>query len=470
MGYRTYRTAAVVFVHEVGRIAGSLRYACVFGALAVLLALTALPAATRFELEREEHGEVARAFVAAQQNGTVAGFTDQRVPAIKPPWPLLFAVEGGQMATPNRYDQELSRLHLPRLARTGEGEARLPAVPPLDWMLVIRVALSLAAFVLCHDALAAEREARSSRLVWSQPVPHGQLLLGKFLAYQACLALPVAVGAAASALLFSAATGVALAPVAAKLACVLALGLWVTAIYVLAALWFASHIREAATCLTVLLFTWVASVVVAPAVADIAARRLAPVLSEVEVKRSLEQIYTDVHGDLAGRSERWRGQAGAIDGFAGEKVSLGAANRTFARQEKLQREVLRDRLEQARLARDLASVSPAYLIQGVAERLAGTGLGRERSFLEQVRDYRVMLAATIRAMDLADPESHHLYFVSDYLSKRPLPVGGIDTFAFRELTLGEGLAASWRSLLVLLGETLLLAWATRRAFANQTVG
>jgi len=91
MGYRTYRMGAVVFVHEVGRIAGSLRYVFVFGALALLLALTALPAATRFELEREEHGEVARAFVAALENGTVAGFTDQRVLAIKPPWPLLFA-------------------------------------------------------------------------------------------------------------------------------------------------------------------------------------------------------------------------------------------------------------------------------------------------------------------------------------------------------------------------------------------
>lgn len=464
------RAAAVVFVHEVRQIVGSLRFAFVFVALAVLLALTALPAATRFELEREEHKEVARAFEAALEAGTVGGFTDQRVPAVKPPWPLLFAVEGGQMATPNRYYQELSRLSLPRLAHTEDGEARLPAVPPLDWMLVVRVALSLAAFVLCHDAVSTEREARSSRLVWSQPVTRGQLLLGKFLAYQTCLALPVAVGAAASALLFSAATGVALAPVAGKLACVLALGLWILAIYVLVALWFASHIREAATCLTVLLFTWVASVVVAPAVADIAARRLAPLPSEVAVKRHLEKIYDDVHAELAGRSERWRGKAGAVDGFAGEKLSLRAANVTYTRQEEFWRQVLRGRLDQARLARDLASVSPAYLVQGVAERLAGTGLGREHSFLEQVRYYRVMLAATIRAMDLQDPESHHFYFVSDYLSKRRLPAGGIDTFAFRELTLCEGLAASWRVLLVLLGETLLLAWATRRAFVNQAVG
>lgn len=466
-----YRVAGEIFLHEVSQILVGLRYALVFGALAVLLTLTAFPAAARYEIERQEREEVIRSFHLSLQDLTIGELTDRRIPAIKPPWPLLFAIEGGQTTFPNRYDQELSTLRAPRLERAAVADVRLPTVPPFDWMLVVRVALSLASFVLCHDALATEREARRSRLVWSHPVTRGNLLLGKLLAYQACLSLPVVLGAAASTFLFTSRTGVSLTPVAAKLACLLALAFWATAIYVLIALWFASYIREAATCLTVLLFAWVASVVVVPAVADIAARRFLPVASEVAVEKRLDQIYDVIHGDLAGRSGRWRGrEQGAVDDFASERVSASAENRTFSTQERYKRQVLQDQLEQARLARDLASVSPVYLIQNVAERLSGTGVWRERAFLEQVRDYRGRLAATIRALDLSDPESPHIFFVSDYLSQNPLPVDRIKPFVFHERTLGEGIAASWCTLLALLAETWLLAWATRRAFASRAVG
>jgi hypothetical protein len=123
----------------------------------------------------------------------------------------------------------------------------------------------------------------------------------------------------------------------------------------------------------------------------------------------------------------------------------------------VRRQVLARQIEQARLARHLASFSPVLLIEEIAERLTGSGLERDESFLRQARSFRARLAERMGALDAADPASPHLLFFQGYLSQRPLPAGALPRFVFVEEPLAQDLAAAGRQLALFAFETAALA-------------
>ena len=62
------------------------------------------------------------------------------------------------------------------------------------------------------------------------------------------------------------------------------------------------------------------------------------------------------------------------------------------------------------------------------EALAGTGLARHKSFIEQVRTYAQLYEQTIIALDRADPKSMHLFPVPQAMSKRKVSVESLPVF------------------------------------------
>ncbi|MES1211665.1 MAG: DUF3526 domain-containing protein, partial [Acidobacteriota bacterium] len=134
------------------------------------------------------------------------------------------------------------------------------------------------------------------------------------------------------------------------------------------------------------------------------------------------------------------------------------------------RQILDQKLRQATLAHNLASLSPPSLIEDIAERLLGTGLRRDRIFLEQAWAFRSALADRVRQLDAADPASPHILYFRSYLSQRPLAPDALPRFTFREPTLREGLAAARPALLLFAVETVLLAAAILLAFSRYDAG
>jgi len=445
--------------HQLRVLSGRLYLAAALLIVAMML-LAAATARVRYRGELREEEAVAETYARDLAGSTLDRVADVLHPAIKSPWRLALVVDGGQTATLALYRQALNPQILPEIRRVPTGDDRLLSREPLDWLFVVRYALPLAAFVLGFDAICGEQRAGRLKLLLSYPLPRSQVLAGKFLALWAALALPFLAGAVCSLLLAGAGPG--RLPLdredLAKAVLVVLLGLWAAAFFVLAALLVSALSRDAATSLSVLAWLWVLGVIVGPAVSGLLAERLLPVRSPVELEQRMQRIDREIADAYAGREGRWRrAREAAADDFAWERVSAQAEDRRFAQKDEVRRQVLARQIAQARLARHLASFSPVSLIEEIAERLTGSGLERDESFLKQARSFRTRLAERVRALDALDPASPHLLFFEGYLSQRPLPAGALPRFVFAEPPLAQDLQAARRPLALFAIETAVLA-------------
>lgn len=459
-----------IFRHELSSLIGRPLWRVAATALIGLLIAGSWTAACRYHAELSEEQEWQAQYEEELANRTVAAVAGRRHPMFKAPWRLSFLVDGGQATTPNSYRQQLDPREIPKLARTSTRNDRLPNSPPLDWLLVARLVLPLLSFGLCFDRISGEREAGTLRLLLSYPVSRWQVLAGKFLAAWVCLAIPFLLGSAAG-LGWMAQVQTWNREELVKIGCIVCLLLWALAFFVGMALLASALLREAADSLNVLLLLWVALVLVAPALAVFAAQRLRPTPAHGQVEQRLQGAREQIGREYRGQDSRWRRvELAARDGFAWERRSGEATSRLFERREKIRRQALAAKLEQVEIAGALAAISPVFLVQGVAERLVGTGVLRDRSFLEQAWQFRTPLAEAVRRHDARDPASPHILFFPSYMSQRPLPPSAVPRFAFREVTVRQGLAAALPWLLLLAFETLALAAAALWAFHRYDVG
>ncbi|MDP9120209.1 MAG: ABC transporter permease subunit [Acidobacteriota bacterium] len=463
---------ATVCRNEIRQMLGDFRF---YAAALLLLTMTALAAVTAGARYRSEL--LVQAALRGRYAREVAGAPLDRLaetlhPAIKDPPRLGLVVDGGQSAAPDLYSQAPSSLIAPELRRIESGNYRLPGRAPLDWLFTIRVVLPLAAFLLGHDAICGERRRGTLKLLLSYPVAHATVLLGKLLALWCCLVIPLLAGMALSLLIAGGPGGIDLDPESLKKAgLVVLLGAWAAAFFALLSLLVSALARDASASLSVLAWLLVAGVIVGPAVSGLLAHRLHPIPTEGEIRRQMERIDRQVAHEAAGWESRWRRPAWArADGFAWERMSAAVENRRFALQESVRRRALETRLEQARLARSLSSLSPMSLIEELAELLTGSGPWRDESFLAQARVFRQVLTERLRALDAGDGESPHILFFRGYLSQRPVAAGALPYFVFHEQPAGSCLAAARPALALLLLETAVLGTSTWFIFSRQDPG
>lgn len=460
-----------VLRREIRLLVSSFRFRASAFLLIALMGLAAVTAAARYRGELQGQAEETDDYRRRLAGATIDQVAEILHPAIRPPWRLALVVDGGQTATPNAYDQALSALISPNLRRLHSGNHRLPASEPLDWLFVIRVVLSLCAFLLGYNAICGERQAGVLKLLLSYPISRWKVLTGKLLALWNCLAAPFLAGAILS-LLIAAGLGIPFQiQDLVKAGLVVLLGLWAAAFFVLVALLVSSLARDSATSLIILVWLWLTAVIVVPAVSGLLAYRFHPIPTEGEIGREMKAIDQRIAQEYAGREGRWRQpEWAATDDFAWERISAAAENRRFRLKEEVRRRWMQLKVAQARLARDLASLSPTSLIQDLAERLTGSGLWRHESFLEQARAFRPVLAERLRALDARDQASPHVLFFSGWLSQRPVDPEEIPRFTFRERSVRQGLATARPVLWLFALETLALAAASLFFFSRSDAG
>jgi len=406
--------------------------------------------------------EILERYAEELEGTTVGTLVDILHPAIKPPWRLAFLAEGQERRTPNVYRQALSAWQVPVFESRHRGHARGHDAESLDWTFVMRTVLSLAAFLLGYDALCGPRQRRLLELTLAQAVERWQVLTAKLIAIWSCLALPFVCGACLSLATLTLFGGLRLTPgELAKVALVGGLGLWATVLFVAVALVVSAHSREANRSLTALALIWVTAVVVIPAASGLVVPLVRP-LNETgrqpaEVPRREGELPPNATSDW--RPPEWARH----DDYALERRSARARNQQFAVEEAERQQRVAAQLEQAELARRLASVSPMHLVTEAAERLAGSGHARDHRFVEQAWAFREVLAAYVRRLDRGDPESPHIDFFPRYLSNRPVDVATVPCFTFTELSWPAGARLAAGPLAVLAALTLV---ATAAAFVS----
>lgn len=454
---------------ELAELSADFRFRTTAFLILGLMIATALINSVRYQTEVRSYQRTLAEYRAELEGATVGDLATIGHPAVKPPWKLAFLVDGGQSSRPNVYRQSLDPWSEPQLeSRHGTDRRRHPA-EPLDWLFLIRVVFSLAAFVLAYDACCGQRQRAVLRMVLSYPVARWQVVAAKAVAIWLGLAAPFVIGAPLSLLILHAYGGISFAaPEWLKILQVSMLGLWASAVFTLIGLLVSALCRESARSLAILALIWISAVVVVPAAGSLLVHTLRPMPAGFETGEKLAEIKQQVEREGPGN---WRSHAVArIDNFKRERDAARTQHERQDRQEDLRRKLFERQFQQLQFARRLAAISPTSLIHDLAERWTGSGAYRDRAFRHQAWDFRRQLETYVGALDSADPESPHVLFIRRFMSVKVIEPDEVPRFQLREATVVEGMRASGIHVLALGLATLVLAVAVLVAFSREDVG
>ncbi len=295
----------------------------------------------------------------------------------------------------------------------------------LDWVFIIGGLLSLMALLFTFDAFSGEKERGTLKLVMAQSLPRHTLLWGKFLGALLALALVLSLALVVNLLFVLALSKVNLGLVEAGcivgmvglallyLACFVALGLWVS-------------IRSSTTrsSLVGVLLLWVCGVLLWPTAGGALAARVLvrefgeDVVMEWEFNPPEKMKVVRLRNNLRKRDLRKPEQLRRL-------ADADHANRrvTQAREDQF----LAYSLGEVEKARHIVRLSPTGCFQYGMEALAGTGLARHKSFVEQARSYVQQFEQTMLNLDRDDPKSLHIH-IAQGLSRQKIDPNTLPIF------------------------------------------
>ena len=299
----------------------------------------------------------------------------------------------------------------------------------IDWIFIIGVLLSLMALLFTFDAFIGEKERGTLKLVMAQSLPRHTLLLGKFLGVMLALAIVLSLAIVVNLLIVLALSQVNLGLVeAGRLVGIVGLSLLYLACFVGLGLWVSIRSSTTRSSLVGVLLLWTCGALLWPATGGALAARV--LVSEFEEELTLGWGFannnTPAHQKLLRLKSRLRNR----DLRKPEQVRQLADAQRAVRQFHQDREdrFLAYSLGEVENARHIVRLSPTGCFQYGMEALAGTGLARHRSFVEQVRTYVQQFEQTMLNLDRDDPKSMHIHLVAQGLSKQKIDPDTLPVF------------------------------------------
>jgi ABC-2 type transport system permease protein len=362
---------------------------------------TALASASAEESRRYEglKNEVA---ARARPGATVSPFADPRSPtnvggrlgpryAMLPPGPLAPLAIGQSDLLPYYFKVSTEARENIVAATEIENPNRLLA-GRFDLSFVIIFLYPLLILALTYNMLSAEQEQGTLALTLSQPVSLSSLVSGKVIV-RALVLVGLVVACSAVALVASGASMNAPGATA-------RLGLWLGVVIAYGAFWFGLAVavvslgRNSTTNATLLASAWLVLVVMAPALFNMAATSLYPVPSRVEMVQAMREAQDEAN----------KGGSQALARFYEDHPELATGDPAQAMNDfNVVRVAVNDDVErrvrpvvnryeqqigkQQQAIDSLRFLSPAILMQGALNDIAGTGTDRHRHYLAQVDAY-----------------------------------------------------------------------------------
>lgn len=255
--------------------------------------------------------------------------------------------------------------------------------PAPDFLLVVKVVLSLAALLFGFDQISRERELGTLKLVLANALPRSTLLLGKWTGQFICLTAPVTLITVLGFVLIQADPAVQFHPdQLARFGCVLGLTWLYLALFLTLGFLFSILASRTATALIGLLLAWVLLIFLLPNLGTLLARQLTPLPSVQAMGEKRSQIWTREVLNIIQEVQR---QPDRDDAWA--RVSRPRYLAIIREQGALQEHYLNCLEQLSARAKTLNRISPvasfAYAVTGIC----GTGIGDEIRFKRQLNSY-----------------------------------------------------------------------------------
>lgn len=320
---------------------------------------------------------------------------------------------------------------MPDVIVTGYGKSNplLLVFPSLDIAFVIQVVLSLLALLFAYDTISGERERGTAALMLSNPVSRGKVLLGKYIGGMASLCIPFLAGLLSGLVVVTLSPSVDLgASDWIRLGLIFLCSLiYISAFFTLGML-VSSRASSSPTSLIILLFIWVGLVIFLPNAGPYVARRLHP----VEAREKIEEQKAYYSGELIRKLAEYGRKIGfplgtnpwnlmtrdselysgglpfafsVLDGsrevildwyLKGIRFSEPLRIRHANEMLKLYRGYYTDLEKQAKVARRISRLSPAWAYYEAVSALARTDIGKYLHFIERTWAYRDVLIAYMK--------------------------------------------------------------------------
>jgi len=267
----------------------------------------------------------------------------------------------------------------------------------LDVMYIVRAVLSLVAILLTYDAISGERERGTLKLALSNRVPRYTVILAKCIGGYITLILSFMVPLLIGLLILTTSGSINFAGTDwGKLCLILLISVIYIGVFLMLGLLVSSRASRSTTSLVVLLFIWVVIIMAIPKISMIIASKVRHVPSVQEIQAEKDATFAQIvkEGQVRMRRERQRDAdqdvtEGPEDGKVMVLIDQEMSDDIKRSRDEIQAEYERKREAQFRLAAGISRISPASVYTYVAIGLAGTGIDRQRRFLEAARAYQV---------------------------------------------------------------------------------
>ena len=267
----------------------------------------------------------------------------------------------------------------------------LPLFPPVDFVFIVGIILSLLALAFAYDAVSGEAETGVLKLLMSYSAPRDLVLLGKWLGGYLALMAPFTVSFVLALLLILLFPDVepdgesALALLALYGLALLYLG----AIYSLGLL-VSCRTRLASTSITVLLLLWVSLILAVPNMAPYAVSHIVPIPSAEEVAREKQALQQEMQRKTMAIIQQEQERLGRQNVWADEGVQekmRAAAEESQAEMQKIEDSFQTQLAGQTRLSGILARLSPLTSFNLAAFDLAAAGIAQEEEWVSSLEAF-----------------------------------------------------------------------------------
>jgi ABC-type transport system involved in multi-copper enzyme maturation permease subunit len=325
----------------------------------------------------------------------------------------------------------------------------------LNWVFILSIIASFAILLLSYDAISGEREQQTLKLILSNSIPRGVLLLGKFMSIIISSVILLLPGLLISLIIL----------LISGILKINALQAFEITMFIVAAILFISTIsalgmfcsvvsRSSSVSLLIGLMLWLVFLIFSPNIAVFTADQIFKIKNS-EVVQNEVQMAKDAINKAAPEGS-WSGS----DNPFFPRNELRAKNQTnlMNAEKQIKDEWYNSQFRQYEKASLFTYLSPISIFGLVNESLIGSGYPRFRKNWEDLHTYQNQFLTWFKAIDIKDEKSPHWFNpYEDYsTSRKKTRIEEIPIFTERLMTIPQRLASAFSGIILLVTYSFML--------------
>ena len=391
---------------------------------------------------------------------------------LKPPSKLAFISDAEERVLPNGLWIDYFEESQPEFYK---GQNRyFSRFSSIDWSFIMIYILSFISIAFSYNTFSGEKVKGTLKLMMSNSMSRGSLILGKFMGIVVCITIPLIIGMLLDLIIIQLFSNIVFTGA----------DLWIIFIFGITALLFISLnvlLGFFISCLTmkpvhslnVVLILWILLNIIVPSVSWILSKKMVAVPSEANITQYAYDTAREANrkgGYSWNFNSSWQGNPPPENLKSRAK---GVQVLTSVQQEIMQN-YLQDKFRQTELAIRLSKISPFSLFRFIGESLSDNGFQGFSNFYQQLRRYRTTFNDFLFQKDQQDPDSYHLIWNESWASRtfssvKSVAFEEIPRFEYRPPSVSELLKSTLADILILVLWNLVLFTGTFVAFIRYDV-